>query len=279
MEFIKTIIEFFKNKDGVAIMKDLFNIMFFIVTGCIAVLTYLKARVSVLQPIKTEVFKQQLIVFSEIMEIFNGKDEAQIREFFAFKKIEQVNTVKLIDEYIEHFFEVKFNREERPYNRKECKISMVTQKTVEKYFTLDNEPVREEIAASSNEETNRPNPAIKAAIWQKYEFGIISIPNEFIQAEEKIDRIKQSPLLPKACVKYLSDIQEIAHKNITILRETLEKIAQELPEKYPNKQILLKISTTWISNKYNDEFISFEGKVNELLDYLRDYLKVDNLLE
>ena len=279
MEFIKTIINFFQNKDAVAIMKDLFNIIFFVVTGAIAVLTYLKARGSILQPIKTEVFKQQLIIFSEIMEIFNGKSELQIREFFAFKKIEFVNVIKLIDEYTKHFFEIKFNLEERPYNHKDCKTARVTKEALEKNFWIDSDPIREEIAASRNDDLIESNSPIKAAIWQKYEFGIVSIPNEFVEAEEKIDKIMKSPLLPKECVKYLSEIKEIADKNMDILMEVLKNVSQELPEKYPNTQALGNISLSWISNKYNDEFIFFEEKVNELLDYLRDYLKVDKLLE
>ena len=58
--------------------------LFYILTGVIALLTYLSARKTILQPVKTEVFKRQVEVFSSIMELFNGKSEIEIRRAFAF---------------------------------------------------------------------------------------------------------------------------------------------------------------------------------------------------
>lgn len=279
MNFLKELGKFFMDGNTVEIIKSWFNILFFIVTGTITVLTYIKARKSILQPIKTEIFKQQLEVFSEIMEIFNGKSEMQIRNFFAFDKLEYANVVKLIDEFAYIFFELKLDVKKRPYNTNDCKTSIIMKDVAHKYLKLDVDPVLEQIAATSDEISNEPTYEENVDIWQKNELGIICIPNEHIEAVERIDKIIKSPLLPKECIKYLSEIEEIAKENIVILNEVLREVSQELPEKYTNKNDLFNISLSWIGNRYNDKFISFTDTTDELTDYLRAYFKVDELLK
>lgn len=60
--------------------------LFYILTGVIALLTYLSARKTILQPVKTEVFKRQVEVFSSIMELFNGKAKLKSGERLALIK-------------------------------------------------------------------------------------------------------------------------------------------------------------------------------------------------
>lgn len=279
MDFLKELGKIFMDQNIVEIIKNWFNILFFIITGTITILTYIKARKSILQPIKTEIFKQQLEVFSEIMDIFNGKNEMQIRRFFAFDKLEFVNVVKMIDGFAGIFFEFEFDIEKRPYNTNDCKTTAVMKDVAHKYLKIDVDPVIELIASTSDEISNKPTYEIKVDIWKEYEYGIISIPNEYIEAVEKIDKIIKSPLLPKECIKYLSEIKKIAEDNITILSEVLREVFQELPEKYTNTNDLLNISLSWIGNRYNDKFISFIDTTDELINYLRDYFKVDELLK
>ena len=50
--------------------------LFYVSTGTVAVLTFLSARKTILQPMKTEVFKNQVEVFTSIMKLFNGKTES-----------------------------------------------------------------------------------------------------------------------------------------------------------------------------------------------------------
>ena len=47
-------------------VKDLANIIFFIIIGAIGVLSYFQAQKTIFTPLKTETFKLQLKVFEEI---------------------------------------------------------------------------------------------------------------------------------------------------------------------------------------------------------------------
>lgn len=92
--------------------------LFYVSTGTVAVLTFLSARKTILQPMKTEVFKNQVEVFTSIMKLFNGKTESEIRHAFDFDEMLRANIFKLLDDYLETFYNVTFDYNERPYNKK-----------------------------------------------------------------------------------------------------------------------------------------------------------------
>ena len=49
------------------------EVLFYVSTGTVAVLTFLSARKTILQPMKTEVFKNQVEVFTSIMNFLMVK--------------------------------------------------------------------------------------------------------------------------------------------------------------------------------------------------------------
>ena len=113
MESTETINYFATN---VSTIKELFNILFFIVVGSVTVLTYLKANKSILQPMENEIFKNQLTEFTNIMDIFNGKSEVELREYFGLSDLIKVNAFFMLDNYASLFFGMNIDKERRPYN-------------------------------------------------------------------------------------------------------------------------------------------------------------------
>lgn len=77
--------------------------LFYVLTGTVALLTYLGARKTILQPIKTEIFRNQVEVFTSIMKLFNGKSEYEIRQAFGFKEMLRANILSLLDDYAQVF--------------------------------------------------------------------------------------------------------------------------------------------------------------------------------
>jgi hypothetical protein len=59
----------------------------------------------------------------------------------------------------------------------------------------------------------------------------------------------------------------------------LTEVAKELPEKYPDKDSIIKADTSWIWNRYNKKIKYFEPHADNLTDYLREYLTIESLLE
>ena len=79
---------------------------FFITLGIISVLTYLGAKHTFFQPIRAEIFKQQLKVIDKMGSYFVGKIEPDLRSDLDFYNIITVNSIKIMDHYV-HFFSTR----------------------------------------------------------------------------------------------------------------------------------------------------------------------------
>jgi hypothetical protein len=259
-------------------ITDIISSAFFLTTGTVAVITYISAKKTILQPIKTQVFKKQVEAFSEIMELFNGKSEFELRNLFGFDKIIKANAIKLLDEYAELFFDVKINRENRPYNNSDCPIIVISKEYAEKYLELADDPITKKQSEDSEKE-NKADPMTRAIIWKNYKYGIVSIPKENVEAMKKIELIIKSPFLTQKSVEHLMKIKEIVNKNTYKMIDILTNISQELPERYPNFDKMKVASISWIENRYNSEFISLDDCCDQLTDYLRSYLKSDSIMD
>ncbi|MEH1913205.1 hypothetical protein [Nostoc sp.] len=64
-------------------VKDLFQIIYFITLSLVASFTFLKARKTLLQPLRTEIFKEQLKVFNATLDLFVGKNEFELRQDYG----------------------------------------------------------------------------------------------------------------------------------------------------------------------------------------------------
>lgn len=56
---------------------------FYAVVATVTILTYMHARRTLFQPVRTEIFKEQLKELSQVLAPFVGKSEADLRNFFA----------------------------------------------------------------------------------------------------------------------------------------------------------------------------------------------------
>jgi hypothetical protein len=65
--------------------RDITQTLFFIAVGTVTVLTYLKAKRTILQPIRTETFKEQLRAFTEVLRLFGGKRRSSSGSIFTFR--------------------------------------------------------------------------------------------------------------------------------------------------------------------------------------------------
>lgn len=260
---------------GISLVKDLFQIGFFILIGAISLLTYIKARKTLLQPIRTEIFKEQLKLFQRLLSYFTGKSELELREVFAFEELFHVNCLKLLDDYASSFFGIEIERDGRPYNTPNCPETMVSLEDAERYFELDTKPLRPEAA----KQEPRSDARTRAATWRKYKYSLISLPRRHLEARRELANITDSPLLPKGYLLLVEDYVKTVHENVSALGQILTECAARLPEKYPTAEHLQKASTGWIWNQYNRGFQDLEEKATSISSFVREYFSTDTLLK
>ena len=94
--------------------RDLVQIVFFLTVALITVLTYLNARRTLLQPLRTEVFKEQITILSDALRLFVGKGEHDLRNSWGLSEMLDGNAYFLLDEHARIFFGVKVDWNKRP---------------------------------------------------------------------------------------------------------------------------------------------------------------------
>lgn len=256
-----------------SITEDILNvvqIIFFIVTGILAVFTYLGARRTVLQPIRTEVFKQQLNVFSEILVIFNGKDEIQLREYFNFNYLVRINSFYLLDKYAKLYFNINSIEREKEYDN--WKNVIFTKKYEEQFFEFRSDG---SIFAHDNDIKYTGKSDID--IWNNFIIDKILLPEDLVIAISTIRELAGSALLPSECANYLYQIINTVNDNINSIEELLYEVAAELPNKFRDPKDSNSLDLTWISNSYYKRFHNLDIEVDKLLKYIKGYLEIDKL--
>lgn len=264
----------FTNSGLITTAKNIFQIIFFITVSVIAVLTYSKAKKTLLQPIKTEIFKLQLELLTELLGLFSGKHEGDLRRDFGFKTIYDANVCRMLDQYLSLFYAIEADEECRPYSTKVCPVAMVLKSGVDEFRLCDDHMIQEQ-----KEKPPEPDSSTKAILWSKYKYGVMSLPAEYMETQAEFKKITDSPLLPKKCLELVKDYLQTVNKNIEILGDVLTECAQEMPEKYPNLDTLKKSNNDWIYARYNHRFICLEEKAMNITRFLRNYFSSDNLFE
>lgn len=252
-------------------IRDIAHITFFGVTGTVAILTYRSAKKTILQPIKTEVFKEQIKEFSKTLELFYGKDEIALRDDFAIEELIQNNITMMVDSYASLFFDLEPN-EEREF--KNNAMYRVTRKYAEENFKPANDYISKD---TSTKEKVKPHESTKHSIWMDYHHGMLYIPAEFEEMTKKIESLINNPLLPKRLIELLNEYKDLSNKNAEIIRNIIDESSKEMPTKYVNQEQLMKFSYLWIRQKINHDLIEFQPQAKKIIEYLREYYQADTL--
>ena len=262
--------------NAIGTIKEVFNILFFIIVGGIGILSYLQARKTLFTPIKTETFKMQLKSFEEVLLYFQNLTEIDFNNNFDLDKIVYLNASQMFDNYAKAFFknEIEFKENYHKEKYKELIGAIIHKDIIDEYI----KPIEYESKPENSKETTEiTNPAVILAQWNKYKFGPIGYTKKYIVQTERLRNIMVSPLLPSKLKVLLNDFLNICRDNLSKVGEVLVEISKEMPEKYPNVTKLKESKLDWIWNRYNKKKIYFEKKANEILEYINEYLQVENI--
>jgi hypothetical protein len=260
---------------NVTVARDVVQIAFFVVVATVTVLTYIKAKRTVLQPIRTEVFKEQIKVFAEILGYFTGKNEVELAGDAGIEEVWRANSFALLDDYGRLFFELDIDSETRPYSRKQCPVAVFTREAAAKNLALADGHTQGEPRSTPGP---RPDPRTRAAIWTQHKHGMIALPKKYVEYVARLERLIDSPLVPKRLAELVQDYLGTLEKNVMLSAEVLTEAASEMPEKYPTAEALNSASTDWLRHRLHRRSVSLEDKARPINTFLRDYFTSDTLL-
>lgn len=257
--------------------KDIMNILFFLVVGTIAILSYLQARKTIFTPLKTEIFKLQLNLFEEIFAYFDHHKKQHFIDSFDFRKIFKINMNFLFNSYTAFFFkdEIQVDKEKEKQLKAEVPIMNMAFKYADRFEKTDDGIILD----LSNLKTYIQNPEDRLSEWLKHEYVMIHFTNNFQTQMDQLDKFISSPLVPSDIKNLIREFQVAAYHNIHAMAEVLTEASKELPEKYKTADDLMKASTSWIWNKYVGKQTSLEDISDRIYTNINNYLNTDNLLK
>lgn len=271
-------IEFFST-----ISNQFLQNIFFIVGIVITILTYINAKRTILQPIKTEVFKLQVTKFSSILDIFDKQGYVEIEK--CFKKILFINACSLCDDYAELFLNIEFNRKTRPYNIEQIQKIMwniCSMEGIEEYEQFRGK-FNELVAIKKNMKINNLKKELiytnNLNFWMNYNYKELKITTEYTELRKKIIDVKSSPLLPKELLVLIEEFLESMNKNLNLVVEILNQYTKQLPNDYFIQEIIEEKSSIFIviEMKYNKKSKDLELIANKIVQYIRNYWLVEKI--
>jgi hypothetical protein len=258
-------------------VKDIFQTIFFILIGVLTILSYLQARKTLFTPIKTETFKMQIKAFEDILAFFQTKTETDFTTQFDFDFIVSSNTRLMFADFITHFHkdQIKIDEEKLKDLHKEFCGAIMTHTWAERNLVSPDYFEKKEI--KKPEEVT--NPALILEKWKNYEYGPIQYSNKFNEAIDKLNQLIASPIIPTELKDKLEAFDKIVRENLYTVGKVLNTIAQELPQKFPTANSIKNFDQSGVWNVYNREMKKYEPIAKEILSYIRQYLKIDKLID
>lgn len=258
-------------------IKDIFQIIFFSIVACVTILSYMQARKTLFTPIKTETFKMQIKSFEDILAFFQSKTETDFTHQFDFDFMVAANFRLIFTDYINTFFksEIKVNEEAIKELYTKFAGAAVTQSFMEKNF--HSPEYFEKIQKKEKEEIT--NPALILESWKNYEYGQVYFSKTFVEETEKLNKLIASPLLTTDLKNKLKTFEEKVRGNHIQIGKILTELAQELPTKFPTAKSIENLEMTGIWNKFNSQKEDLEPNAKEILEYIRQYLRIENLID
>lgn len=271
-------IEFF-SKISNQVIQDIF----FIVGIVITILTYINAKRTILQPIKTEIFKLQVTKFSSILDVFDQQGYVEIQK--CFQKILFINACSLCDDYAELFFNIELKRNTRPYNTEPIEMTRLNSYSMEgiEKYELRRKKFNELVALTKNMEINNLKKELiyknNLDFWMNYNYEELKVTTEYMVLRKKIVAIKSSPLLPKELLVLIEEFLESMNKKLNLVVEILNQHTKQLPKDYFVQEIMEERSSIFILIKiqYNKEFKDLELIANKIVQYIRNYWLVETI--
>lgn len=259
--------------DIISITKDLVQTVFFIVSSIIALQTYRKANKTLFQPIRTEVFKEQVKILSQILNLFINKQEIDLLKEYYLLSIFGQNLERLEC----HYYTVYFRDNVNDKSFDDFYISLIKSM-----------PYRLEINQGENmltftkEENLFLSPEIIHLLdeiedWNKFVNKYLYVNEKFPSLISDLNIFINSPLLPTKLVYLLKEFRNTIIENLELMLEVLNKYSQALPRDF------LTISYAYnheqIIEEYKSKYKKLEPDAKEIINYIRQYFSPDDIFK
>lgn len=256
---LNIIFDFIKN--NISWIKDILWVIFTLVATIIAVLTYKRAKSTILQPIRTETIKKQSALLEEVLDF--------IRTDVDYYELLELNVLSFLMDY-------GFVLKNQKALKENIKMKRCGQRIVTLKEQLDFVEVLEPFTKDLTEKEihNYKKEKFDKAKDGKIEIEMVYISKNFKDYNDKLDSFIENPFLPKKFQKILLEMKNnINYNSSTALKKVLEDFLKEYFERYKKGET--HFNMPGIYNTYNHILVGNRENINNLYKEIREYLFID----
>ena len=258
-------------------VRDLFNILFYAVVSAISILSYLSAKKTLFTPIKTEIFKMQIGVFQEILAAFQNRTNIDFSEQFDFFHILSGNALLMMNEYIRDSFKDQVNIDEKAIkeNFRDFVGAVASEDYLASRFFVPEGPS----LMDRDEESEADIGVGGQRNWSEYKCGNVRFTKKYAVESKKIEHLIASPLLPVELRQKLEAFHQAVLSNLFLTMKILTDVGRTLPDKFTDLESTRDYSPLGIWTLFNSESESLETHAHEIAAFVRDYLRIEELMQ
>jgi len=245
--------------------KDVIYIVFLIVASVIAILTYCRAKDTILQPLKTEIFKRQIDYFVDLNNFLEDYKN------FNFGKIIFLNTVF----FIYHFEKYSSIILEHDYYKEIIKT---------RYSSIDIDISQRNI---SNVDYVKDGVLFyqfpKYDMDGSYVISEISLNKDISEMQTYLFNLVKNPLIPQKIKPKISKVQsDFMDGLLKTLPPILEKSLNDIYKLIKENKDITPDTIDFLVMKINNEFvkkrIDQQEAIDDLKDEIKKYLMIEKLM-
>ena len=259
-------------RNNISWIKDLFILVFTAIATAVTVLTYKRAKDTILQPIRNETIRKQSEILSQLLDFFQPNDH-EFESAIDYVNIVQVNIVLQLKEY---GFLFKDND----------KLFDTVQQKISGFIPCKDTKILHDIEVIQPFETKENKHSWIDISKQKYEQlkkGIVEIDRIYITNKystfiSKLLGFTHNVFLPKKIISILYNYISSIDENLTvILKKELENFLKEYEELYFNKSDdIPNFNPLGVYNSFNHAKIHYnKNTIAKLRNEIREYLLID----
>lgn len=237
----------------------------------LSILTYKKAKATILNPIRNEVIKKQSTILTEILNEIS-ENENSIDQALDYVGVVYVNVFMILTEYGFIF-------------RGHEKIEGEIDKVVDGWTYIGKNNVIEDVKIMDIYPENE-NKELKVNLgrhkFENLKKGIVHIDRIYLTKKhrgffKKLSEYADNPFLPKNIQLILLNIIKDVKTNLAVnLKTILEQFLLEFSEKYFINNENPEFTPLGVYNKFNHNRIHHKKEFQMLKSEVRDYLKIDD---
>lgn len=253
------ILQFIKN--NISWVQSFMSIIFTFAATVVSILTYKRAKSTVLQPIRNEVIKKQAEILQDLLKF--------LRSEIDYFPILSMNVILYLDEL---GFVLKNHEETIKNIRKQICGSKIVTKNKNIDFVEVLEPFSEDL--TEEEIKKNKESKYKKAKNGEIEIEQVYISKSFYEYINKLNSFIENPFIPKKFITILKELKrQIDYNSGEILVESLEEFLKQYFVRYKDGKP--NFNMYGIYNMYHRKIIESNKCIEKLEDEIREYLYID----